>query len=162
VVTSAIVVAAVGVAAFIHHVRGARFQATVVPIRSLDKCIRATRLELQQAGYPVDGAEEECLAGDHPSIWFKVTVRNVGHRGAYLSGCYLRTFDRAGHATLTAMVLTRELNFPAGPYLSPGGTIFFVSPLIDVGGNAVLAAPAGTTTYEVACLPIDYHGNVPV
>jgi hypothetical protein len=158
---AAAIVAGVGVGAFVHHLLGARFEASVVPIRSFEECIRTTQLEMQVAGYSGEGAKEECLAGDHPSIWFKVTVRNVGHRGAYLNTCDLRTFDRAGHATLTATVRTRSLNFPAGPYLGAGQTIFFVSPLIDNGGGSVLEEPVGTNAYEVACPPIDYHGSVP-
>src|SRR5437660_10035672 len=106
------VVAAVGVGAFVHHLLGARFESSVVPIRSFEECIRTTQLEMQAAGYSGDGARKECLAEDHLSIWFKVTVRNVGHRGDYLNTCDLRTFYRAGHATITATARTRSWNSP--------------------------------------------------
>ena len=113
---------------------------------------RTTQLEQQAAGFQVDGSTQECRLGD-PSIWFKVIVRNVGHRGAYLNTCDIRALDHAGRATLTATVRTGWLNFPAGPYLAAGEQVFFVSPLIDTGGDSVLAAPAGTIAYEVSCPP---------
>jgi hypothetical protein len=156
-----VVIAAIGAGAFIHHVLGARFQATVVPIRSFQDCVRTTQLEQQASGFQVDGAARYCQSGD-PSIWFKVTVRNVGHRGAYLNTCDIRALDRDGRATLTTTVRTLWLNFPAGPYLGRGGQVFFVSPLIERGGDSVLAPPAGTIAYEVSCPPVDYHGNPPV
>ena len=154
-----VLIVAAGTPILIHHVRGARFETTVAPIRSFDACVRATQLELRQVG-AMANSSEECQTGA-PSIWFKVTVRNTGHRAAWVNTCDIQTLDRNGHATLGGTVRTRWLNFPAGPYLEPGEQVFFVSPMLDDKGGSLLTPPPGITSFGVSCPPIDYHGNVP-
>jgi hypothetical protein len=143
----------------VHHLRGARFDTAVTPIRTLQDCITATQREFRQVNGLVN-AGELCQSGS-PGTWFQTTVRNVGHRGAWLNTCDISTLDRNGDITLTGTVRTRALNFPAGPYLDPGQAIFFVSPMFDERGGSLLMPPDGTTSYRVSCPPIDYHGNVP-
>ena len=142
-----------------HHDTGARFQGVAVPEpEAAPRCVAM----MTNYGYGEGGARSVCRAGAK-AAWFRVTVRNVGHRGAWLKTCRLTGYTDSGDAVLHGVVTTGPLNGLAGPYLesgqSVGWTWFLMSSDVDA---AVSVAPNDSAhTFAVACEPVDYHGHIP-
>src|SRR5207247_7884495 len=71
----------VGAIVFVHHVRGARFDAEAQPVEiSSEACLAM----LMTQGFGSHSAASICADAESGS-WFSFTVRNVGHRGVWFS-----------------------------------------------------------------------------
>jgi hypothetical protein len=147
----------VGALAYVHHIRGARFIATATPIEALtvDECVAS----FDQLGYGLPRALDACH-GHESDSWFSVSVKNVGHRGAYLLTCVVEAISPVGHLLYGGEVNIPPVGVPANPglHVGPGETVEYRWYLS--------ARPASTTIrvdhYTAACEPIDYNGKFPV
>ncbi len=160
---TAVAVGALGIVGIIHHLSGARFQATTMaePPMTVSGC--TAFLHAMPYGFSTDAASPMCRFGARAG-WFKVTVRNTGRRGAYLKGCDLTGLDASGAVVFRGVVSVGPLSFPAGPYLGPGQSLtwrWFLVSSPTGAYNTPLAPKAPAARYEVSCEPIDYHGLVP-
>jgi hypothetical protein len=152
---TATLTAIVGALAYVHHIRGARFRATATPIEwsSFDDCVAALTREPYLYS---DEASSSICRGEWSDVWFLAQVTNVGHRGAYLTGCTVEAFDEAGDQ-LYSGDLGVGPGLHADSYLGPGESV-------EVRWY-ILPRPKSTqraARYVVSCEPIDYHGKAPV
>ena len=149
-------VVAVGAIGLYHHARGARFVGSVVPINfSLSECEGA----LTPSGYSERAAESICTNGER-GLWAKASVTNVGHRGASLSGCFVRVLDSSNHELFNDYLGVGAVGFPAGPYLDPGETFRWSWFMNSRQARAQALSPT-PVHYEATCPPIQY-GRTPV
>jgi hypothetical protein len=104
----------------IHHVRGARFEVTLTPRSPLT--IAECQAEVHRSG-GIAG-QEMCPQGQGRA-WYRVEVRNVGHRGAWVADCIATGRDRSGSIvpgadTFDVPIWISSAGIGARPYLEPG------------------------------------------
>jgi hypothetical protein len=150
-----VLVALVSALAYVHHIRGARFQATATAIEALtlDECEAA----LDQLGHEFTFARDMC-GGHESDLWFSVSVKNVGHRGAYLLDCLVEGVSAEGHLLYEGEVNVPPVGFPnAGTHLDPGETVEYRWYL-----NAKPVGLLGPVDHFTAsCNPVVYDEGVP-
>jgi hypothetical protein len=117
----AFAVAIVGTAfGVIHHVRGARLEVSVVSRSPLS--VEACRSQVRRFGG--EAGASRCQDGPRRA-WYHAEVRNVGHRGAWVSQCTATGHDHSGHIVAgtdrfeVPMWIT-SAGVGARPYLDPG------------------------------------------
>ena len=118
---SAVGVAAVGTAlGVIHHTRGARLEVSVIPRSALT--VAECRAEIRHFG---GGTGIDRCQDGRGRAWYHAVVRNIGHRGAWVSQCIATGRDTSGHvvAGSYAFEVPMWITSPgvgARPYLDPG------------------------------------------
>ena len=149
-----IIVLVVGVIAFVHHVRGARFVASAKPEEiSSEACLAM----LTTQGFGSSSADFIC-ADAEGSPWFLFRVQNVGHRGAWLNHCLVQAFDASGRVAYRSQIAFGRAGLgagPAGPYLDPGAVIrgrWYSKDQLP---------KAKAVRFAADCPPIDYGENEP-
>ena len=150
--------ALVGAFAYVHHIRGARYIATAIPIEqtSFDECMAAL------TGKPYlysDTASRSICEGNDAQAWFLIAVKNVGHRAAFVTACTVEGLDAAGDSVFAGDVRTPRVGcIPCiGLYLDPGQTVEYRWHL-----DVFAANNQGVDRYVASCEPIDYGGKDPV
>jgi hypothetical protein len=145
-----VVVAGGASVALVHHLTGARYAVMARPVSvSEGRCVQL----VQGHGIPDVGAFcSAALRHDR----FALTVRNTGHRFAYVKTCSVEGLDRAGRIIAQGFLATPPTFGPAGPGLGPGGSVTFEYYTL------VRVRLPGVVAYRAACDAIDYGRNVPI
>jgi hypothetical protein len=155
-VVSAVALVAISVAALgvLHHVRGARLSVSIAPRPALS--IPGCRAELRRFGW---GSEPLPCEGGAGRDWYRIVVRNVGHRGAWVQGCSATATDATGRTMQGTVPFDIPLWFTA-----PGGV--GARPYLDPGRSKTLEwfAPSPGTIggYTARCVLIVYAGPGPI
>jgi hypothetical protein len=151
--------AVLGVGAYIHHIYGPRYDATVTRIEapSVDECVALIHEEITGSFY---GERDLCEA--HVSdLWFSIRVKNVGHRGAWLKTCTVEAFDGVSVRLFAGEVSwSPPLACPpcAGRHIDGGETF-------EYRWYLAASSPISTTQavdhYKASCKTIDYGRKKP-
>jgi hypothetical protein len=159
---SALIVAAVlvvsgGVWAVYHS--GPRFQGSVALVDvSEAECIAM----LTPQGFSEPGAQAVCAQAD---VWFRASVKNVGFRGAWLTGCLIEGLDSGGKAVFSGTLsVGPAIRGPTGAadHLDRGQAVSW----LWFTTHAQTLHPMSTISslglsYRATCQPIDYGGHIP-
>jgi len=158
VATLSILVLVAGFAALgvIHHIRGARFVATVSPISvSVPQCV-----DMLKSRYSPENTRITCALAAK-GTWFHIVVRNTGRRLAYLQGCMVTGLDSSSQIVFSGElpVIQGQIGGkPLGAGQSASWTWFLARSVVtDI--PITTAAPADH--FQVRCPVIDYGRGVP-
>jgi len=141
----------------IHHLRGARFVGTLSPIQvSTAQCV-----DMLSRSYSSENAHTTCRYAS-AGTWFRIEVRNVGHRMAYLKVCTVQGVDPSG-GTLFVGAFPLVPGRIAGLPLDPGQTTAWTWFLARQDATDIpITTPGPVDHYQVRCPAIDYGRNVPI
>lgn len=153
-----VLVASVGVWGVYHS--GPRFQGSVALVDVSEAgCI--AKLTTQPYWFSESDAQAGCAQAD---VWFRASVKNVGFRGAWMTGCTVEGLDSGGKVVLTGTL-------PVGPairgftgavdHLDRGQTVSWLwftthaqtlYPMSSIPGLGL--------SYRATCAPVDFGGQV--
>jgi hypothetical protein len=134
-----------------HHVTGARFVVRAVPITKKE-AFRQCVQEIQ----PSEGQASSSCSKPEAAQWFRLDIRSVGGRGAWIRSCFLEPRsggeESSSEGVGAVVALYPRRGIPVPPYIPAGGAVtlyWYAEGAASPAAAGPLPATCSTVVYKV-------------